>query len=180
MPVGDVRGSAADQSQPARAPRSIKRPRATRAEMERRRGALRAIVAATRPITVRLVFRQAGVRGVVAAEQIAHLDVPAHIHLCELDLSGVDAGRKVEATRRRMAPRAEIHFERLAVLPKQIEAWSLPTRPTKASDSHVRGSGAVSMELDAIEPGRQRALVEEAGERSVLLGRVERLGGAAP
>jgi hypothetical protein len=139
-----------------------------------------------------------------AAEQIADLDVPAHIyHLGDFDPSGVDAGRQIEATLRRMAPRAEIHFERLAVLPEQIEAWALPTRPTKASDSRARGFGAVSVELDAIEPGRLRALVEEAierhlpaeqlrvlraaeaSERSVLLGLVERLReaglpGAAP
>ncbi|MFT8246960.1 hypothetical protein [Roseomonas sp. BN140053] len=279
--------------------RSIKRHRATRAEMEQRWAALRAIVAAMRPMTVRQVFYQATVQGIVdkteqgyakvktdladmrragqlpyawladntrwmrkphthgsveealaetarlyrkslwadadcyvevwlekdalsgvvypvtstydvplmvargyasltflhsAAEHISDLDVPTHIyHLGDFDPSGVDAGRKIEATLQEMAPRADIHFERLAVHPEQITAWDLPTRPTKASDSRARGFGEVSVELDAIEPGRLRSLVEqaieahlpaeqlevlrvaEASERDTLLGLVERL-----
>jgi hypothetical protein len=57
-----------------------------------------------------------------------------------------------------MAPAAEIHFERIAVTPAQIAAWDLPSRPTKASDSRAKGFGEVSVELDAIEPDRLRAL----------------------
>jgi hypothetical protein len=129
-----------------------------------------------------------------AATYIAELAVPAHIyHLSDFDPSGVDAGRKIEASLRAMAPRAEIHFERLAVLPEQIGDWSLPTRPTKTSDSRAKGFGAVSVELDAIEPGRLRAIVQaaierhlpaeqlrilkaaEASERGILLNLVERL-----
>jgi hypothetical protein len=34
-----------------------------------------------------------------------------------------------------LAPDADITFERLAVTQEQIAAWSLPTRPTKASDA---------------------------------------------
>jgi hypothetical protein len=64
MPVGDAGGSAAGRSQPAYPPWSIKRPRAARAEMERRWGALHAIVAAKRPMTVRQVLFQASVRSV--------------------------------------------------------------------------------------------------------------------
>jgi hypothetical protein len=101
-----------------------------------------------------------------AAEFIGELEVPTHIyHLGDFDPSGVDAGEKIEATLRELAPAAEIHFERLAVTPEQIEAWRLPTRPTKATDSRARGFGPVSVELDAIEPGVLRRLVQTAIER---------------
>jgi hypothetical protein len=101
-----------------------------------------------------------------AAEYIAGLDVPAYIyHLGDYDPSGQDAARAIEESLREMAPDAEIHFERLAVTPGQIAHWRLPTRPTKETDSRSKGFGAVSVELDAIPPGRLRALVQVAIER---------------
>lgn len=101
-----------------------------------------------------------------AAEHIASLQVPAHIyHLGDFDPSGVDAGRQIEASLRQMAPLAKIHFERLAVLPEQIQAWSLPSRPTKTTDSRAKGFGDISVELDAIEPERLRKTVQAAIER---------------
>jgi hypothetical protein len=97
-----------------------------------------------------------------AAEHINDLDVPAYIfHLGDYDPSGVDAGRKIEATLRELAPNATIHFHRLAVTPEQITAWSLPTRPTKQTDTRARGFGDISVELDAIEPNELRALVRQ-------------------
>ena len=100
-----------------------------------------------------------------AAEYINSLDVPVYLyHLGDFDPSGVNAGEKIEETLRAMAPAAEIHFERLAVTPEQIELWRLPTRPTKTSDSRSKGFGAISVELDAIEPDKLRALVEDAIE----------------
>jgi hypothetical protein len=102
----------------------------------------------------------------VAAQSLNHLDVPAFIyHLGDFDPSGVNAGEKINQTLREMAPNAEIHFERLAVLPEQIETWSLPTRPTKQSDSRAKAFGDISVELDAIEPDRLRGLVEAAIRR---------------
>jgi hypothetical protein len=101
-----------------------------------------------------------------AAEYIADLAVPTHIfHFGDFDPSGVDAGRKVEQTLREMAPRADITFERLAVLPEQISEWSLPTRATKTTDSRAKNFGEISVELDAIDPGMLRALALEAIER---------------
>jgi hypothetical protein len=101
-----------------------------------------------------------------AADYIASLDVPTYIyHLGDFDPSGQDAARAVEKTLREMAPKAEIHFERLAVTPEQISEWRLPTRPTKASDSRSKGFGAVSVELDAIPPDHLRALIGLAIER---------------
>jgi hypothetical protein len=101
-----------------------------------------------------------------AAEYINGLDVPAFIyHLGDFDPSGVNAGKKIEETLRDLAPDAEIEFARLAVTPSQINAWHLPTRPTKQSDSRSKNFGEVSVELDAIEPDQLRRLVQTAIER---------------
>jgi hypothetical protein len=101
-----------------------------------------------------------------AAEHINSLDVPSHIyHLGDFDPSGVNAGEKIEETLRELAPDAEIFFERIAVTPEQINEWDLPTRPTKSSDTRSKGFGAISVELDAIEPNRLRAIVQEAIEQ---------------
>jgi hypothetical protein len=101
-----------------------------------------------------------------AAEYIAGLDVPAHIYHCgDFDPSGQDAARAIEKSLREMAPDAEIHFERLAVTREQIAQWSLPTRPTKQTDSRAKGFGVVSVELDAIPPNRLRDIVQAAIER---------------
>jgi hypothetical protein len=100
-----------------------------------------------------------------AAEYIRGLDVPTYIyHLGDYDPSGVNAGEKIEQTLREMAPYSEIVFERIAVEPRQIEEWNLPTRPTKTSDSRSRNFGDVSVELDAIDPDTLRAIVREALE----------------
>jgi hypothetical protein len=101
-----------------------------------------------------------------AATFIADLDVPTFIYHCgDFDPSGVNAGEKIEETLREMAPGADITFARIAVNPDQIAAWSLPTRPTKQTDSRARSFGAESVELDAIEPNQLRDIVVEAIER---------------
>jgi hypothetical protein len=102
-----------------------------------------------------------------AAQAIAALDVPAFIyHLGDFDPSGVNAAENIEARLREMAPNAEIHFERLAVMPWQITEWDLPSRPTKATDRRAKKFGSdISVELDAIEPERLRELVSSAIER---------------
>jgi hypothetical protein len=101
-----------------------------------------------------------------AAEQINDLVVPAYIyHLGDFDPSGINAGEKIEETLRELAPDADIHFERLAVTPAQITTWSLPTRPTKQSDTRSKGFGNISVELDAIDPNDLRDLVQRAIER---------------
>jgi hypothetical protein len=99
-----------------------------------------------------------------AGEDIAALEKPAYIyHLGDHDPSGVCAGDKIEQSLRDFAPNAEIHFERLAVLPDQIANWQLPSRPTKTSDSRAKSFGfAQSVELDAIHPETLRRIVEEA------------------
>ena len=70
-----------------------------------------------------------------AAEQMVSEKRPCFIYqFGDHDPSGVDAARAIEESLREMAPHAEINFERMAVTPAQIDAWSLPSRPTKASD----------------------------------------------
>jgi len=96
-----------------------------------------------------------------AAEYIADLDIPTFIyHFGDFDPSGVNAAENVEESLREMAPLAEIHFDRVAVTPDQIEAWDLPTRLTKQTDSRAKGFSSTSVELDAIPPGLLRGLVE--------------------
>jgi hypothetical protein len=101
-----------------------------------------------------------------AAEYISDLEVPTYIyHFGDFDPSGVNAGQKIEETLRELAPNADITFERVAVTPEQIVAWNLPTRPTKKTDTRSKNFGAISVELDAIEPNMFRGLVEEVIQR---------------
>jgi len=109
-----------------------------------------------------------------SGEAIAEDGRPAHVyHLGDFDPSGVAAAEAVERELRRYAGAAPVHFHRLAVQPEQIERWRLPTRPTKASDSRAKGFGAVSVELDAIDPHRLRLLVREAIERHMPRARLD-------
>jgi hypothetical protein len=104
-----------------------------------------------------------------AAMAIKAIDKPAHIyHFGDLDPSGVDAARDIEAKLRRYAPDAEIHFERPAVTRAQVEEWNLPTRPTKLTDTRAKRFGsATSVELDAIPAHKLRELVRECIARHV-------------
>jgi hypothetical protein len=104
-----------------------------------------------------------------AAKAIKVGGKPAYIyHFGDLDPSGVDAARDIEAKLRRYAPDAEIHFERPAVTREQVEELNLPTRPTKMTDTRAKKFGsATSVELDAIPARKLRELVRECIERHV-------------
>jgi hypothetical protein len=103
-----------------------------------------------------------------AAETIEAKEKPAYIyHVGDLDPSGVDAARDIEAKLRRYAPEAEIHFERIAVTREQVEKWSLPSRPTKQTDTRAKKFKGDSVELDAIPAHQLRELVRGAIERHV-------------
>ena len=109
-----------------------------------------------------------------AAAAIAEIGKPTCIyHLGDFDPSGQDAADKIEATLRRFTGTIDLQFERLAVLPEQIDRWSLPSRPTKQTDSRARGFGDISVELDAIDPKRLRRLVQDAIERHLPPDRLE-------
>jgi len=103
-----------------------------------------------------------------AAEQIAAVDKPCFLYYFgDHDPSGLDIPRRVEADLRTLAPAADITFERLAVTPTQIDAWDLPTRPTKRKDSRAKAFQGESVEVDAIRPDLLRALVTQAIIRHV-------------
>ena len=74
--------------------------------------------------------------------------------------------------------RLPFRLTQLAVTEEQIEEWSLPTRPTKRSDSRARSFGSsVSVELDAIDPRRLRSLVERAIRKHMPKKRYDELMG---
>ncbi len=67
-----------------------------------------------------------------------------------------------------VAGRAEVHFVRAAVTPKQVQDWDLPTRPTKREGNpHAQGFHGDSVELDAVPADRLRELVRQVIERHV-------------
>jgi hypothetical protein len=93
---------------------------------------------------------------------------PVYIyHLGDYDPSGVDAGKFIDRTLRKLAPTAagNFHFKRIAVTKAQVDSltWNLPTRLTKKSDTRAAAFGDDrSVELDAIPASRLRKLVEDA------------------
>jgi hypothetical protein len=102
-----------------------------------------------------------------AAQAIRAKNKPAYIyHFGDLDPSGVDACRDVEAKLKRYAPDVEIHFERPAVT-REVERWNLPTRPTKMKDPRAKKFVGTSVELDAIPAATLRSLVRECIERHI-------------
>jgi hypothetical protein len=103
-----------------------------------------------------------------AAQTIEDQGKPAFLYYFgDHDPSGVHIDRNIEKQLRAMAPEADIHFQRVAVLPEQIAAWGLPTRPTKKTDGRSKGFEGESVEVDAIEPQQLRGLVSSCIERHV-------------
>jgi hypothetical protein len=93
------------------------------------------------------------------------------IHFGDFDPSGQDAADKIESTLREFAPEVELTFIRAAVTTGQIEAWRLPSRPTKATDSRAKAwGGGDSVELDAIDANRLRNLCETWIESVIPIG----------
>ena len=111
-----------------------------------------------------------------AAEAIASRGKPTYVYYFgDHDPSGVHIPVKVEEGLREFAPEAEIHFERMAVLPLQIAKWNLPTRPTKKSDSRSKTFVGDSVEVDAIPPDTLRALARECIEKHIPEGTMSTL-----
>jgi len=103
-----------------------------------------------------------------SAKHIEAKKKPAWIHhFGDLDPSGVDAARDIEAKLRRYAPNTEIHFERPAVTRQQADEWNLPSRPTKQTDTRAKKWTGTSVELDAIPAARLRELLRGCIERHV-------------
>lgn len=103
-----------------------------------------------------------------AALGIAAHDKPAFIYYFgDHDPSGLDIQRNVAERLREFAPEATMNINRLAVTPEQIEAWSLPLRPTKKTDTRAKNFRGGSVEVDAIPPNVLRSLAAEHIERHI-------------
>lgn len=124
-----------------------------------------------------------------AADAIKRIDKPAFLYYFgDRDPSGVDIPRHVEESIRKLSPYSEVYFECVAVTPEQIKHWHLQTRPTKKTDARAKNFEGESVEVDAIEPGELRALVEDcitghlgndALARNKITEQAERESGAA-
>jgi len=112
-----------------------------------------------------------------AGEAIEAQSKPTYIyHLGDWDPSGQDAARNIEERLREFAPNTEIHFERLAVNAEQIDKWSLPSRPTKQTDSRAASwRGGDSVEMDAIHPQALRDLVTAAIVQHIPTGHLDEI-----
>jgi hypothetical protein len=83
-------------------------------------------------------------------------------HLGDYDPSGHAAADAIERTLTEDFG-CDLYFDRLAILPGQIERLNLPTRPTKQTDSRARNwTGEECVELDSMPIAEMRALVEDA------------------
>lgn len=102
------------------------------------------------------------------ASTIAAVAKPTTIYqLGDHDPSGVAAWEHIQRRLREFAPDVDINFERIAVTEAQIVELSLPTRPTKASDSRAKNFTGESVEVDAIPTAVLRGLVQTAIERHI-------------
>ncbi len=101
------------------------------------------------------------------AEEINAIGKDSVIYqLGDHDPSGVDAWRDIQRKPLGFVdPGINLVFERIAVTPEQIVSMSLPTRPTKQSDSRAAKFAGESVEVDAIPSTTLRALVREAIEQ---------------
>ena len=79
----------------------------------------------------------------------------------DYDPSGVDIFRNIVEQLKVFAPDADLEIERVAVTEAQIHDLSLPSRPTKRSDSRSKGFSDISVELDAILPSLFRDMVRD-------------------
>lgn len=110
-----------------------------------------------------------------AAEAIEDQDKPTHLYYFgDHDPSGKDIPRVVERDLRELAPDSDINFTQVAVTPEQIRRLSLPTRPTKQTDSRAGTFVGESVEVDAIPPATLRSLAAECIESHIDKDELER------
>jgi hypothetical protein len=103
-----------------------------------------------------------------AAKKIKSVQKPTYIyHFGDLDPSGVSAANAIERRLREFAPDAEIHFERAAVIESQVREFSLPTRPTKETDTRAKSWQGGLVEVDGIPSRILRSLVNNRIARNV-------------
>jgi hypothetical protein len=117
-----------------------------------------------------------------AAEKITDVGKPTFIYLFgDHDPSGLWISEQIERDLQRHLEDIgdfdldNFQFERIAVTPKQIKEWSLPTRPTKTEaegNRHAKQFDGESVELDAIPVDRLHHLVRHVISRHLDLGQL--------
>lgn len=108
-----------------------------------------------------------------AAKDIEADGRPAFLYyLGDWDPSGKLIPEDIEATLRRFAPEAEIHFKRLLVTPGQIQEWNLPTKPAKKT-THARQFSGGTVEAEAIPANTTRLILKQAIEQHLNTREVE-------
>jgi len=106
-----------------------------------------------------------------AADDISLEERPVYVYLfTDYDPAGINIADKVEEDLERRSSYADVHVERVAVTPEQIQAYNLPARPTKRSRRksltyYEATHGNVSVELDAMPPDVLREEVRQRIER---------------
>jgi len=101
-------------------------------------------------------------RSCTAAEAIEEKGKPAYLnYFGDHGPSGRDITRATEDGLRDFAPGAEIYFDWVAVTQDQIDAYDLPTRPTKETDSRSRNFHGESVEVDALPPSVLREIARD-------------------
>ena len=105
-----------------------------------------------------------------AAQMIEASDAfVALYHFGDHDPSGRDIDRAIVAGIEECGPIefVDFSFERVAVTSEQIDAFDLPTRPTKRTDTRARTFSGESVEVDAIPPSKLRELCRDVIESHV-------------
>jgi hypothetical protein len=87
----------------------------------------------------------------------SHKD-PIVLYLGDHDASGVDIDRDMQAKLNRFD--GAVEFRRVAILPEQIDAFNLPTRPPKKTDSRSKGWEGGCVEIDTLSGQQIRELLE--------------------
>jgi len=110
-----------------------------------------------------------------AAESFETIDKPIFVYYFgDHDPSGLSISKNIEQKLRAWAPNSEIHFEKIAVTPEQIERYGLPTRPTKKTDSRSKNFKGESVDLDALSPNTLRQLCENCITQHIDIDRYDR------
>lgn len=92
-----------------------------------------------------------------APDIISHLKEDKSVYIYyfgDHDPSGKDIDRAAQsAIERHLSDKekSHFHFERVAILPEDIEKYNLPTRPTKKTDSRSSKFEGESVELDSMD-----------------------------
>ena len=102
-----------------------------------------------------------------AARSIATVGKPVYLYYFgDWDPSGKIIPKVIERELRQHAPNAEIHFERIAITPEQIQNMGLPTKPPKSS-THSKGFKGGTVEIEAMPVPMLLDLIRDCIEQHI-------------